>query len=123
MGKVTIKDIALRAVASRTSVSFAFNDPSRFSETTLRRILGVAEELGYVPDPVAPSMKTKRTGCVGLLVPQPVPEVMRNPFVSGFLECLAEVTDDLPATGPSQQEQPLGVRTAITPQFSYKTPF
>jgi len=91
MAKVTIKEIARRAGVSKTSVSFAFNDPSRLSEATLQRILSIAEELGYTPDPIARSMTTKRTGCIGLLVPQPIPDVIRNPFFSEFLEGIGEV--------------------------------
>jgi len=90
MPRVTIKDIAERAGVSKTSVSFAFNNPSQLSEETLRRILTVAEELGYMPDPIARSMTTKRTGCIGLLVPQPIPDVARNPFFTEFLEGVGE---------------------------------
>ncbi|MCR4405784.1 MAG: LacI family transcriptional regulator [Anaerolineae bacterium] len=91
MAKVTIKEIAQRAGVSKTAVSFALNDPSRLSETTLQRILSIAEELGYTPDPIARSMTTKRIGCIGLLVPQPIPDVIRNPFFSEFLEGIGEV--------------------------------
>ena len=94
MPRVTIKDIAERAGVSKTSVSFAFNNPSQLSEETLRRILSVAEELGYMPDPIARSMTTKRTGCIGLLVPQPIPDVARNPFFTEFLEGVGEGCQD-----------------------------
>ena len=85
MARVTIKDIAQRAGVSKTAVSFAFNDPSQLSEETLRRILSIADQLGYIPDPVARSMTTKRTGCIGLLVPQPISVVVHNPFFAEFL--------------------------------------
>lgn len=94
----TIADIALRAGVSKTSVSYAFNDPSRLAEGTVERILAVAEELGYSPNPVARSMSIGRTGTIGVLVPQPLPEVLKNPFFSEFLEGVAEaaVRADLP---------------------------
>ncbi len=91
MNKVTIKDIARAVGVSTTSVSFAFNNPGRLSEATLQRILETAEELGYVPDPVARSMTTGRTCTLGVLVPQPIPEIIRNPFLSEFLEGVGEV--------------------------------
>lgn len=91
MAKVTIKDIAEKAGVSRTAVSFAFNNPSRLSEATVQRILEVAEEIGYIPDPVARSMNTGRTCTMGILVPQPLPEITRNPFLSEFLEGVGEV--------------------------------
>lgn len=91
MARVTIKEIALKAGVSKTAVSFAFNNPSRLSEATAKRILTIAEELGYTPDPVARSMRSGRTGTIGVLVPQPIPEVIRNPSMPEFLEGVGEV--------------------------------
>jgi len=91
MSRVNISEIARLAGVSKTAVSFAFNNPSRLSEGTAKRILEIAEELGYTPDPVARSMNTGRTGTVGVLVPQPIPDVMRNPFIPEFLEGIGEV--------------------------------
>lgn len=91
MARVTIKEIAEKAGLSVTSVSFAFNNPSRLPEATVQRILEVAEELGYIPDPIARSMSTGRTGAMGVLVPQPFSEILRNPYYFEFLEGVAEV--------------------------------
>jgi len=93
LGKITIKDIAQKAGVSITSVSFAFNNPDRLSEGTVQRILEAAEELGYIPDPIARSMNTRRTGTLGILVPQPIFEIVRNPFLAEFLEGVGEVCD------------------------------
>jgi DNA-binding LacI/PurR family transcriptional regulator len=94
MPKVTIEDIASKAGVSKTSVSFAFNNPERLSETTLKHILRVAEELGYNPDPIASNLKTGRTGCIGLLMPQPLPNVARNPHTLEFIEGIGEICHD-----------------------------
>jgi len=91
MARITIKKIAEKVGLSVTSVSFAFNNPSRLPEATVQRILEVAEEVGYIPDPVARSMSTGRTGTLGILVPQPFTEIIRNPFLYEFLEGVAEV--------------------------------
>lgn len=91
MTRVNIKDIAQKAGVSKTAVSFAFNNPSRLSEATVQQILAIAEEMGYSPDPVARSMSTGRTGTIGLLLPQPMPEIVRNPFFPEFLEGIGEV--------------------------------
>jgi DNA-binding LacI/PurR family transcriptional regulator len=69
MTRVTIKEIAEKCGLSVTSVSFAFNDPGCLPEATVQRILEVAEELGNIPDPIARSMSTGRTGALGILVP------------------------------------------------------
>ncbi len=91
MPRINIKDIAQKAGVSKTAVSFAFNNPSRLSEATVQQILTIAEEMGYSPDPVARSMSTGRTGTIGLLLPQPLPEIVRNPFFPEFLEGIGEV--------------------------------
>ena len=85
----TITDIARKAGVSKTAVSYAFNDPSRLANGTVARIRAVAEELGYSPNPVARSMSLGRTGTIGVLVPQPLPEVLKNPFFAEFLEGVA----------------------------------
>jgi alanine racemase len=36
-------------------------------------------------------MRSRRTGTIGVLVPQPIPEIMRNPFIPEFLEGVGEV--------------------------------
>jgi len=91
MAKITISEIARRAGVSKTAVSFAFNYPERLSEETLSRILAVADEVGYAPDPVASNLKTRRTGCIGILVPQPLPIMTRNPYLLTFIEGVGEV--------------------------------
>ncbi|PKO19030.1 MAG: alanine racemase [Chloroflexi bacterium HGW-Chloroflexi-10] len=91
MPKANIKDIAQKAGVSKTAVSFAFNNPSRLSENTVKHILEVADEMGYSPDPVARSMSTGKTGTIGLLLPQPIPEIVRNPFFPEFVEGIGEV--------------------------------
>jgi alanine racemase len=90
MGKVTIKDIAKKAGVSTTSVSFAFNNPNQLGEKTVQKILEVADELGYLPDPIARSMTSGKTGTLGLLVPQPLPETLSNPFLFDFMEGIGE---------------------------------
>lgn len=106
MKRPTIADVARDAGVSTTSVSFAFNQPARVSEQTRTRILTIASELGYSPDPVARSMSTGRTGTIGILIPQPLSEVAHNPYFSAFLAGVAEATEtkELPVmlVGPRQ---------------------
>jgi DNA-binding LacI/PurR family transcriptional regulator len=90
----TIADIARKAGVSKASVSYAFNDPSRLSNGTVERILAAAEELAYSPNPVARSMSIGRTGTLGVLVPQPLPEMLRNPFFAQFLDGVAQVAGE-----------------------------
>jgi alanine racemase len=89
-----MKDIAERAGVSKTTVSFALNDPSRISEATFRRVMAVVAELGYVPDPVARTLTTKRLGAIGLLLPQPISEAMRNPYTCEIIRGIGEVCEE-----------------------------
>ena len=90
----TIADIARKAGVSKASVSYALNNPARLSSSTVERILAVAEELKYTPNPVARSMSNGRTGTLGVLVPQPLPEMLRNPFFAQFLDGVAQVAEE-----------------------------
>src|SRR5258706_2575675 len=91
MARININDIAEKAGVSKTAVSFAFNSPERLPEARVRQILRVANEMGYTPNPVARTLTTERTGTIGLLVPKPIPEIIRNPFLPEFLEGVGEI--------------------------------
>jgi DNA-binding LacI/PurR family transcriptional regulator len=84
--RITIKDIAERAGVSKTTVSFAFNDPRKISKATCERVMAIADDLGYVPDPVARTLTTKRIGAIGLLLPQPMHEALKNPYLTELLQ-------------------------------------
>lgn len=93
--RVTIKDIARVSGFSKTSVSFAFNDPGRISASTRTKILKVAEELGYVPDPIARKLSMKKTGTLGFLVPQTIPEAFANPYMSLILLGIGQACQEM----------------------------
>lgn len=90
----TISDIAARAGVSKAAVSYAFNTPARLAPQTVERILAIADELGYSPNPVARSMSIGRTGTMGVLVPQPLDEMLGNPYFSEFLKGVSEVVGE-----------------------------
>jgi alanine racemase len=90
----TINDIASRAGVSKTTVSFALNDPSRISAETYERIMAIVAELGYVPDPVARTLTTKRLGALGVLLPQPIFEALRNPYICEVIRGIGEVCEE-----------------------------
>ncbi|WP_431681352.1 LacI family DNA-binding transcriptional regulator [Kitasatospora sp. KL5] len=92
-GKPTAGDVAAAAGVSRTAVSFAFNSPDQLSRATRARILAVAEELGYRPSPLARMLQAGRTGSVGVLLPQGLSAILRNPYYTEFLRGVGEVCD------------------------------
>jgi DNA-binding LacI/PurR family transcriptional regulator len=90
MSKVTIRDIALRAGVSKTTVSFALNYPERISKETYKKIMAIVEELGYVPNPFARSLTTKRLGAVGLLLPQRIGDIFANSHMAQVISGIGE---------------------------------
>ena len=94
MSRVTIADVASAAGVSKTAVSFAFNSPERLGQATLERVLGVARDLGYAAHPAARALSTKRSGTIGLLIPQRLSTVFGNPFVSALIQGLGEQCDE-----------------------------
>src|SRR5690606_15793586 len=67
--KVTIRDVAREAGVSIATVSRVFNRSAPVREPTRQRILRVADRLRYVPDSAARSLITRRTGTLGVLLP------------------------------------------------------
>lgn len=91
--RVTIHQVAKEAGVSPTAVSFAFNNPEQVGESTVRRILEVARQLGYFPNPIARAMISQRTGAIGLLVPMSISACFKSPFIPPFLQGIGSVCD------------------------------
>ena len=92
--RVKITDIARITGYSKTTVSFAFNDPNQISAQAREKILEAATRLGYVPDPVARSLSGQRVGTIGLLLPQPIPFALQNPYIVRLISGLGQVCND-----------------------------
>lgn len=103
MPKPTIQDVARAAGVHPATVSRALNPnlPGRVAAETTRRIEDAAAQLGYVPDQLGRSLRTRRSYTVGVLVPDlgnPVfPPIVRGIEdtlrLSGY-EALVVNTDD-----------------------------
>jgi alanine racemase len=94
MSRVTISDVASAAGVSKTAVSFAFNNPERLGQATLERVLGVAHDLGYTPHPAARALSMRRSGTIGVLIPQRLSTVFANPFLSELIQGLGELCEE-----------------------------
>ncbi|WP_166980492.1 LacI family DNA-binding transcriptional regulator [Paramicrobacterium fandaimingii] len=67
-GRATIHDVAAEAGVSVATVSKAVNGRYGIAPATIKRVMEVVERLGYESSLVASSMRSRRTGVVGVLV-------------------------------------------------------
>lgn len=81
----TIADIAERAGVSKGSVSYALNGNPGLSEPTRRRILAVAEEVGWRPDRAARALSARRAGACGFALARPARLLSYDPFFPRLL--------------------------------------
>jgi DNA-binding LacI/PurR family transcriptional regulator len=116
MPRVTIKDIARISGYSKTSVSFAFNDPGRISEQARTKILTVAKSLGYIPDPLARSLSLRHHGSIGLLLPEVIPLAFLNSHLSEIVRGIGDICEShghsLTLIPPLRESVLEGVRSA-----------
>jgi LacI family transcriptional regulator len=77
----TQADVARMAGVSQSAVSYIANDiaASRIPEVTRWRVLAAIEELGYVPDRAARSLRTRKTLTLACIIPD-----ITNPFYPAF---------------------------------------
>jgi DNA-binding LacI/PurR family transcriptional regulator len=91
----TLASLAAALGISRTTVSNAYNRPEQLSAPLRERILDAARDLGYPgPDPVARSLRTRRSGSIGLVLAEKVSYAVRDPVAVSFLEGLASACDE-----------------------------
>jgi LacI family transcriptional regulator len=87
---VTLRDVAARAGVHPATASRALNPETRLlvKEETARRVLEAAELLGYHPNPVARSLRTRRSHTVGVVIPD-LTNPLFPPIVRGLEDRLA----------------------------------
>ncbi|NYT76035.1 substrate-binding domain-containing protein [Alcaligenaceae bacterium] len=66
--RVTIREVAKEAGVSLGTASRALNRTGRVSDKAIAAVTKAARQLGYEPDAVARSMRTRSSGVIGLLV-------------------------------------------------------
>jgi LacI family transcriptional regulator len=86
----TQADVARRAEVSQALVSYVLNDKHTVSvpEETRRRIMDAIEELGYVANPQARSLRTRKTDTIAAIIPD-----ITNPFYPAFARGIQNVAE------------------------------
>lgn len=75
IGRMTLKELAVMAGVTPSTVSRVLNDPDGVatkwaSPDTAQRIIDLARETGYAKNPHAASLRTKRSGVLGVVFPR-----------------------------------------------------
>jgi DNA-binding LacI/PurR family transcriptional regulator len=84
-----VGDVARAAGVSAQTVSNVMNRRGRFSEETRQRVLAAADELGYIPNRSARSLRLQRSRQLGIHMTSQDLDV-RNPFSIALLRALIE---------------------------------
>jgi len=87
----TLRDVATAAGVHPATASRALNPGTRLlvSEETARRVSDAADRLGYRPNPVARSLRTRRSHTIGVLIPD-LNNPLFPPMIRGIEDRLAE---------------------------------
>jgi LacI family transcriptional regulator len=85
----TLRDVAEAAGVHAATASRALNPATRalVNADTARRVMRVAEQLGYRPNPIARGLKTSKSGTVGIVLPD-LTNPLFPPIVRGIEEIL-----------------------------------
>jgi DNA-binding LacI/PurR family transcriptional regulator len=87
---IRLKDIALRAGVSIMTVSKALRNEPDIAVTTKARIRALAAEMGYTPDSLAQSLRTRRSKLLGLVI-----SAVTNPVVARTMMAIEEQAHEL----------------------------
>src|SRR5690349_18675774 len=70
MDVVNLKNLAKQLNLSVSTVSKAFRGSYDISEKTRERILSLARELNYQPNPLASSLRTQKSHTIAVIIPE-----------------------------------------------------
>ncbi|SCH31339.1 MULTISPECIES: LacI family DNA-binding transcriptional regulator [unclassified Romboutsia] len=82
---ITIKDVAKKAGVSISTVSRVINDSKPVTDEVKQKVLDVIKETGYIPNPLARSLVTKKSQLIGVIIPE-VSDSFANEILNGVEE-------------------------------------
>jgi DNA-binding LacI/PurR family transcriptional regulator len=84
----TLEQVAALARVSRSTVSRVVNDHPKVSPAARASVEAAIATLGYVPNAAARSLATRRGGSIALVIREPDPRVLQEPFFGGVLRSI-----------------------------------
>ena len=91
---VTLDEVALAAGVSRATVSRVVNGSLRVTPRVRAAVERAVDRLGYVPNPAARMLVTRRSGSVAVVIPEPTAQLFGDPF---FARLLVGISTELTA--------------------------
>ncbi|HEX3218574.1 MAG TPA: LacI family DNA-binding transcriptional regulator [Candidatus Limnocylindria bacterium] len=86
----TLEEVARAANVSRATVSRVVNGDRRVREDTRSAVEAAVRDLGYVPNRAARSLVTRRSGSVGVVIPEPTAQLFGDPFFPRVLRGIGD---------------------------------
>lgn len=109
---VTIQDVAKRAGVSVSTVSRVLNDKVDVAEDTRQHVLTIIEELGYISNLAARSMRSIKNNLIGLVVPDigfpysiEIMKGINRAIAESSFDLLLYTTGDIKKSGTASHEQ------------------
>ena len=84
--QATIYEVASHAGVSIATVSYVMNGKKKVSEDTAARVKEAAEKLGYHPNQSARSLRSSKSGLIGMIIP-----TYDNAFFGAYAEFIARM--------------------------------
>jgi DNA-binding LacI/PurR family transcriptional regulator len=82
---VTLEEVARVAGVSRATVSRVVNGNPRVAPEVRRTVERAVDRLGYVPNPAARSLVTRKSQSIGLVIAEPAGRIFEHPFFPRLL--------------------------------------
>lgn len=92
---VTIKDISKKCGVSSATVSKVLNGRGDIGEETSKRIKAVAKEMGYFPNSMARTLKTKKSNNLGVLFTDETNSGLTHEYFSAILNSFKNQAEEL----------------------------
>ena len=83
--RITLKDLAKDLKLSASTISRALDDHPAISEATKIIVQKKADEMGFIPNSIASSFRTKKTKSIGIIVPK-IEDHFHSLIISGIVD-------------------------------------
>ena len=93
-GRPTLEEVAKRAGVGRGTASRVINGSTQVSEKARSAVNDAVEELGYVPNPAARTLVTRRTDAIAVLIAESEERVFGEPYFAGVIRGISNAVTD-----------------------------